>query len=76
MISMMSVSCPKCGESADIDDWKKRVVAGDLPANQFQCPKCQFAFKRVPVEKPELAFTPERKLVLKHFALVPCDPVM
>ena len=42
----MTITCGKCGGSADIEKWTTRPVSGDLPRNVFQCPKCNWAFER------------------------------
>jgi len=42
----MKMSCGKCGHDADVDEWTKTPVRGDLPYGTYQCPKCGFAFKR------------------------------
>ena len=42
----MTITCGKCGGSADIDEFIRTPVFGELPRNVFQCPKCQYAFER------------------------------
>lgn len=39
-----SISCGKCKQLSEFDDFKMTPVNGDLPKNHYQCPKCQHAF--------------------------------
>jgi predicted RNA-binding Zn-ribbon protein involved in translation (DUF1610 family) len=46
MDSGMTMSCGRCGETADAEAWTRTAVAGELPRNRYQCPGCGFAFER------------------------------
>jgi hypothetical protein len=43
---MITLSCGKCGNVDDLDNFCKTAVSGDLPNGQFQCPACGYAWKR------------------------------
>lgn len=62
-LETICVQCGNCGESHPLDDWTQ---GGQLPRAEYQCPACNFAFRR------ELdhtrSWTPVR--------LVPIDPVL
>lgn len=62
MILDPSITCGRCSETSQIDQWKGAPGA-ELPANRFECPKCSCAF--------------ERRAVIYHgehrLALVPVD---
>lgn len=36
----------KCGHTAPFDDFCRTLIAGALPAGQYQCPACGFAWQR------------------------------
>lgn len=44
----MTITCGRCGQSADVDDWTRTELGGALPDGHFQCPNmaCNFAFER------------------------------
>jgi hypothetical protein len=42
----MTVTCGKCGHTAEIEEWQNAKISGQLPAGMFQCPECGFAFER------------------------------
>ena len=42
---LFRISCGKCGVSSPLADWQ-RTLFGQLPSNQFQCPRCHYAFQR------------------------------
>jgi hypothetical protein len=44
--SGITITCGKCGKVADVDEWTRRPISGELPAGTFQCPHCQWAFQR------------------------------
>ncbi len=44
--SGVSITCGHCGKSSDLGRWTERPVSGSLPAGQFQCPECGYAFQR------------------------------
>jgi hypothetical protein len=41
----MKITC-KCGHTAPFNDFCRSPVYGDLPAGQYQCPGCGFAWQR------------------------------
>lgn len=42
----MLMTCGWCGHRADLDEFTRTPVGGDLPKNTFQCPACGRAFER------------------------------
>ena len=42
----ITMSCGKCGCVDDFDAFCKTTVGGDLLNGSFQCPKCNYAFKK------------------------------
>lgn len=75
--SWMTVTCGKCGQAADIDEWTNTPVAGPLPPGVYQCPNCGFAFQRREVEKGKIIETAGRQWYLPgRLALVPCQTRM
>ena len=46
MNELYTITCGKCGKTAPIDNWTNRPLSGELPAGTFQCPHCQWAFRR------------------------------
>jgi DNA-directed RNA polymerase subunit M/transcription elongation factor TFIIS len=42
---LFRINCGQCGQSSPLVDWQ-RTLFGDLAPNQFQCPKCGYAFQR------------------------------
>ena len=42
----MTITCGKCGTDSDIDLWISTPIAGELPRNIYQCPKCKYAFEK------------------------------
>jgi ribosomal protein S27E len=42
----MKITCGDCGHAADMDEWTRTSVYGELPINQYQCPNCGRAFVR------------------------------
>jgi ribosomal protein S27AE len=42
---LFRIHCGKCQTSSPMVEWQ-RTLFGALPANQFQCPKCGYAFAR------------------------------
>ena len=45
-MTWMSITCGQCGATSTIDEWTTTAVAGELPRNMYQCPKCRYAFER------------------------------
>lgn len=45
-MTWMTMSCAKCGKVADLDEWVRTPVGGELPHGTYQCPACRFAFER------------------------------
>lgn len=41
----MLMTC-RCGHQADIDEFTRTPVTGELPKNVFQCPRCHLAVER------------------------------
>ena len=42
---LFRINCGKCRTSSPLTAWQ-RTLFGPLPANQFQCPACGYAFQR------------------------------
>jgi hypothetical protein len=42
----MTLTCGNCGHEAQIDEFTRTPVAGDLPHNVYQCPSCRHAIER------------------------------
>jgi ssDNA-binding Zn-finger/Zn-ribbon topoisomerase 1 len=45
-LGFVNVTC-KCGHVADLDEFCRTPVFGELPKGEYQCPACGYAFKRV-----------------------------
>ncbi len=43
--SLCSITCGRCGQTADMDEFTKTPIGGDLPKGQYQCPFCNVAWK-------------------------------
>ena len=43
----MGMTCGKCGKFAGMGKWIRLPVSGELPVNEFQCPACGWAVRRV-----------------------------
>lgn len=75
-VSWMTISCPKCGQVHDVEEWVRRPVSGFLPPGQFQCPGCRYAFRRVEVAPGRMFSVRGRKEYIPgKIALVPCERV-
>lgn len=42
----IQLTCAHCGKASGWTRWTNRPISGELPAGEFQCPKCGHAFKR------------------------------
>jgi len=56
-MTWMLITCGKCGHEANIDDFTRTEVFGELPRDQYQCPQCRTAFKREPQGKPHVSMS-------------------
>lgn len=45
-MSWILMTCGGCGHTADIDEFCKTPVYGDLPRGTYQCPSCGLAIER------------------------------
>lgn len=45
---LAQISCPLCGKDSDAGAWRERPIAGELPPDEYQCPRpgCSYAFRR------------------------------
>lgn len=43
--SMVSLTCSKCGHTADFFDFCRTPITGALPAGTHQCPACRRAWR-------------------------------
>jgi len=44
-VGYINITCI-CGHTADLGEFCRTLVYGDLPAGHFQCPGCGIAWKR------------------------------
>ena len=44
-MGFMQITC-RCGHQADMDEFSRTLISGDLPPGQFQCPSCGVAWQR------------------------------
>jgi hypothetical protein len=47
-MSEASITCGKCGGSADWEAFTSTPVMGELPLGQYQCPLCRYAWRMIP----------------------------
>lgn len=45
-MSWMLMTCGSCGHQADIDEFCRTAIAGELPRNVYQCPVCCHAVEK------------------------------
>lgn len=43
--SMVSLTCSKCGHTADFLEFCRTPITGELPAGTHQCPACRRAWR-------------------------------
>jgi DNA-directed RNA polymerase subunit RPC12/RpoP len=43
---MIQITCAHCGKPSGFTAWTTTSIFGDLPKDEFQCPKCSHAFAR------------------------------
>ena len=74
----MNVSCPTCGKTASIEAWTERPITGQLPPGQFQCPSCNYAFRREESGKTTVWTAPNGNRIAfrEKIELRPCSAVM
>jgi ssDNA-binding Zn-finger/Zn-ribbon topoisomerase 1 len=73
----MNIVCPKCGEESSLEAMTERTVAGVLPMDHFQCPKCGCAFARKMVEPPQpYTYQGEVHYLPGKMALVPGEALL
>lgn len=46
-LGFINVTCGSCGHTADLDEFCRTSLFGELPRGEHQCPACNYAFKRV-----------------------------
>lgn len=44
-MSWINMKC-RCGYEADLGEFSRTPIAGELPPGHFQCPACRVAWKR------------------------------
>lgn len=44
--SLFTITCGRCNKTSPALQWSERPISGELPAGEFQCPECDFAFRR------------------------------
>lgn len=45
---LFTMTCGACRHTAPVEEWKHTAVYGELAADEFQCPRCNRAFRRQP----------------------------
>ena len=45
MTGYIAITC-SCGHKADMDEFCRTLIGGELPPGHFQCPACRRAWKR------------------------------
>lgn len=45
--SHITITCGRCRVASPALSWTERPISGDLPAGEYQCPSCGYAFRRV-----------------------------
>lgn len=68
----MNITCI-CGHTADIDDFCRTPIGGELPKGHFQCPACNRAWRRKESEHRILRFGTEATLIPGKVELVPIE---
>lgn len=48
--SMMLLKCGPCGHEADLFDFCRTPITGDLPKDTHQCPACKVAWRMEIIE--------------------------
>jgi len=71
-MAWMNITC-KCGHTADIDDFCRTLLFGELPKGQFQCPGCGEAWKRVESEHSILRHGSAATIIAGRVELVMVD---
>lgn len=54
IIEECALSCPSCGESSELFDFKTTRLGIKLSDREFQCPLCNHHFEIVTVGKPKI----------------------
>lgn len=44
-MNWVNITCT-CGHTADMDEFCRTLIGGELPPGHFQCPACKRAWKR------------------------------
>ena len=44
--SYCEMTCGNCGHVDDLESFCTTPITGDLPRNEYQCPKCRHAFRK------------------------------
>ncbi|MBI5770792.1 MAG: hypothetical protein HZA93_23650 [Verrucomicrobia bacterium] len=67
--SLFVITCGKCGQPSPALAWSERPICGELPAGEFQCPRCGDAWRREKRADPWV--NDERGFRYAPIALVP-----
>lgn len=71
-MSWVTLSC-KCGHVDDLDKFCRTVVSGELPAGQFQCPGCGYAWRRRESEHRLIRAGSEAMIIPGKITLEACE---
>lgn len=44
-MTLALIICGACGHQADLDDFCRTAIGGELPKHTYQCPACSRAFQ-------------------------------
>jgi len=69
----INVTCGACNHTADLDEFCRTPIFGELPPGEHQCPACGIAFKRKMGEWKFFTFQGERHAIPGKCELVPVD---
>lgn len=63
----------KCGHVADLEEFCRTPIGGELPPGHFQCPKCTEAWKRVEGDYRILRAGAETTIIAGRVTIVPVE---
>ncbi len=68
----INITC-KCGHTADLEEFCRTPIGGELPPGHFQCPRCGEAWKRVESEHRILRAGDEATIIAGKVLVVPTE---
>ena len=69
---MIAVTC-KCSYTADLFDFTRTPISGDLPPGHFQCPSCGVAWRRKESEHRILRAGSEATIIAGRVDILPVE---